>query len=671
MGRKNAKKRKQKEKQKHVHGQVLKGVLEITRSGMGFVSVEGMDTDVMVRSWDFNTALHGDKVIVAIKEMRSSGRRMQGVVQKVLQRKRTEFIGRLQMNKGFAFFVAEMDKPMPDIFIPLEKINGAKDNDRVVVKLVSWESDGKRPVGEVLSVLAEESRNDATMKGILLEESFPLSFSDEALEEAARIPEIITAEELKRRKDIRDVLTFTIDPVDAKDFDDAISVRKLKTGNYEIGVHIADVSHYLEPDTDLDKEAYQRATSVYLPDRVNPMLPEHISNFLCSLRPHEDKLTFSAIFQLNAKGEVKQYWLGKTVIHSDHRFTYEEVQAIIEEKAGLYAEEILLLNDIAQRLRKKRFNHGAINFSSQEVRFKLNEKGDPVGIMVKESREAHQLIEELMLLANRTVAENISKIKVNDNPLPFPYRIHDDPDEEKLLPFAAFAKKFGHKFNTSSPEAIATSFNQLLKDVHGKPEQHVLEQLGIRTMAKAKYTSENIGHYGLGFEHYCHFTSPIRRYPDVMVHRILFDVLNNKIKPDKKLEEKCVHCSERERAAMDGERAGNKYMQVLYMKNYLGEEFEGVISGVASFGFWVETVEHKCEGLVSINSLLEYDEFRHEETEYCLVGRRSGKKFRMGDKVWIKVVAANLTKRQLDYEWVVAGEFAASKKGGQKRKKHK
>lgn len=669
MGRKNAKKRKQKEKQKQVHGQVLKGVLEITRSGMGFVSVEGMDTDVMVRSWDFNTALHGDKVIVAIKEMRSGGRRMQGVVQKVLQRKRTEFIGRLQMNKGFAFFVAEMDKPMPDIFIPLEKINGAKDNDRVVVKLVSWESDGKRPVGEVLSVLAEERGNDAAMKEILLEEGFPLAFSDEALEEAARIPEIITAEELKRRKDLRDVLTFTIDPVDAKDFDDAISVRKLKTGNYEIGVHIADVSHYLEPDTDLDKEAYQRATSVYLPDRVNPMLPEHISNFLCSLRPHEDKLTFSAIFQFNAKGEVKQYWLGKTVIHSDHRFTYEEVQAIIEEKAGLYAEEILLLNDIAQRLRKKRFNHGAINFSSQEVRFKLNENGEPIGIIVKESREAHQLIEELMLLANRTVAENISKIKVNNKPLPFPYRIHDDPDEEKLLPFAVFAKKFGHKFDTSSPDAIAKSFNQLLKDVHGKPEQHVLEQLGIRTMAKAKYTSENIGHYGLGFEHYCHFTSPIRRYPDVMVHRILFDVLNNKIKPDKKLEEKCVHCSERERAAMDGERAGNKYMQVLYMKNFLGEEFEGVISGVASFGFWVETVEHKCEGLVSINSLLEYDEFRHEETEYCLVGRRSGKKFRMGDKVWIKVVAANLIKRQLDYEWVVAGEFVVSKKGNQKRKK--
>lgn len=669
MGRKNSKKRNHKEKTKQPHGQLLKGVLEITRSGTGFVVVEGMETDILVRQGDFNTALHGDKVSVAVKEIRSGGKRMTGVIKDVLQRKRTEFIGRIEMSKGFAFFIAEMDKPMPDIFIPRENFNGANNNDRVVVKLLNWESGGKRPVGEVISVLNDEGGNDAALKGILLEEGFPLQFSDEAQEVAARIPDIISTEEIKRRKDVRDILTFTIDPADAKDFDDAISFRKMKTGNYEIGVHIADVSHYLEQDTDLDKEAYLRATSVYLPDRVNPMLPEHISNFLCSLRPKEDKLTFSAIFQVTPKGEVKQYWLGKTVIHSDHRFTYEEVQAIIEEKAGLYAEEVMILNDIAQRLRKKRFNNGAINFSSQEVRFKLNEKGDPVGIMIKESREAHQLIEELMLLANRTVAENISKLKFNNRPLPFPYRIHDNPDEEKLVPFAAFAKKFGHKFDTSSPEKIASSFNQLLKDVHGRPEQHVLEQLGIRTMAKAKYTAENAGHYGLGFENYCHFTSPIRRYPDVIVHRILFDVLNNKIQPDKKLEEKCKHCSERERAAMDAERAGNKYMQVLYMKNYVGEEFEGIISGVASFGFWVETVEHKCEGLISINSLLEYDEFRHEETEYCLTGRRSGKKFRMGDKVWIKVVAANLTKRQLDYEWVVAGEFAAEKNLKGKRKK--
>ncbi|MGB2704693.1 MAG: ribonuclease R [Chitinophagaceae bacterium] len=671
MGRKNSKKKKQREKPRQSPGKVLKGKLDITRSGMGFVTIEGMDVDIIIRPADFNTALHGDTVRVAIKEMKSSGRRMQGIVKEVLIRKRTEFIGHLQMNKGFAFFIAEMDKPMPDIFIPLPNMKDAKDNDRVVVKLLQWENDGKRPVGEVVTVLDAENTNDAAMKEILLEAGFPLEFPDEALEVAARIPDSISSEEIKKRNDLRSIFTITIDPVDAKDFDDAISFRKLKNGNYEIGVHIADVSHYVEPETALDKEAYHRATSVYLPDRVNPMLPEHISNVLCSLRPKEDKLTFSAIFQITPKGDVKQYWLGKTVIHSDHRFTYEEVQTIIEEKAGLHAEEILLLNELAQKFRKKRFNNGAISFSSQEVRFKLDEKGNPIGIMIKESKEAHQLIEEFMLLANRTVAENVSKIKVNGKPLPFPYRTHDDPDEEKLLPFAAFAKKFGHTFDTSSPEAIAASFNQLLKDVHGKPEQHVLEQLGIRTMAKAKYTIENVGHYGLGFEHYCHFTSPIRRYPDIQVHRILEDVLNNKINPDKKLEEKCKHTSERERAAMEAERASNKYKQVQYMKNYLGDEFEGVISGVASFGFWVETIEHKCEGLVSVNSLLEYDEFRHVETDYCLVGQRSGKKFRMGDKVKIKVVAANLTKRQLDYEWVVTGELATEKNSSEKGKKKK
>ena len=667
MGRKNSKK-KQKERQRRP-SQLLRGTLDITRSGMGFVTVEGLDADIMIRPSDFNTALHGDTVKVAVKEVKSGGRRMQGVIQHVVERKRTEFIGHLQLNKGFAFFVAEMDKPMPGIFVPLESINGAKDNDRVVVRLLQWESDGKRPMGEVTAVLDPENSNDAAMKEILLDAGFPLEFPEDALEVAARIPDIIANEEIRRRKDVRDIFTITIDPVDAKDFDDAISFRKLKNGYYEIGIHIADVSHYVEPENALDKEAYHRSTSVYLPDRVNPMLPEHISNVLCSLRPKEDKLTFSAIFQINAKAEVKQYWLGKTVIHSDHRFTYEEVQAIIEEKAGIYAEEILMLNDIAQKFRKKRFDNGAINFSSQEVRFKLNEKGDPIGITIKESFEAHQLIEEYMLLANRTVAENISKIKVNNKPLPFPYRTHDDPDEEKLVPFAAFAQKFGHKFDTSSPEAIAASFNQLLKDVHGRPEQHVLEQLGIRTMAKAKYTTENVGHYGLGFEHYCHFTSPIRRYPDIQVHRILFDVLNDKVNPDKKLEEKCKHTSERERAAMEAERAANKYKQVQYMKNFLGEEFEGVISGVASFGFWVETVEHKCEGLVSLNSLMEYDEFRHIESDYCLAGMRTGRKFRMGDKVWIKVVAANLTKRQLDYEWVVAGDLAMVKPAKKKDKK--
>lgn len=670
MGRKNSKKRK---KERHsMPAEVLKGILDIARSGMGFVMVENLPVDIIVKPGDFNTALNGDTVRVKIKEEKKGGRRMQGVIEEVLRRKQTEFMGKMEMSEGFGFFIAETDKPMPDIFVPRQNFNGAKHNDRVVVRLLEWEKDGKRPVGEVVTVMDEENSNELAMKEILLENGFPLEFPDEAMEEAARIPDQIPKTEVEQRKDIRDILTFTIDPIDAKDFDDALSFRVLKNGNYEIGVHIADVAHFVEEDSALDKAAYEKATSVYLPDRVNPMLPEHISNVLCSLRPHEDRLTFSAIFQIGPKGQLKQHWLGKTVIHSDHRFTYEEVQEIIETKEGLYADEILILNHLAQRFRKQRFKNGAINFSSQEVRFKLDENKKPIGIIIKESKEAHQLIEEFMLLANRIVAGDLSKIKVKNKPIPFPYRVHDNPDEEKLIPFVAFARKFGHKFDTSSPDAIASSFNQMLIDVHGKPEQHVLEQLGIRTMAKAKYATKNIGHYGLGFEDYCHFTSPIRRYPDVLVHRVLERVLETKKDsvslPVSKgvrteaMEEKCKHCSERERAAMEAERAANKYKQVEYMQNFLGEEFEGVISGVASFGFWVETVEHKCEGLVSLNSLLDFDDFRHVDTDYCLVGQRSGRKFRMGDKVWIKVVAANLTKRQLDYEWVVASGLKDGKK---------
>ncbi|MCG2616670.1 ribonuclease R [Terrimonas sp. NA20] len=656
MGRKNNSKKKH-NKSNGSEGKTFKGKLDITRSGMGFVIVPDMETDILIRPNDFNTAMHGDTVLVRVS---GGGRRLQGEVTEVMERKRKEFIGQIQMNETFAFFIAESEKPMPDFFIPLGNLNKAKNNDRVLARLVKWEKGDKRPVGEVVSLLSEENPNDIAMKEILLEAGFPLGFPDDALEVAARIPDEIPSTEIKKRKDVREILTLTIDPVDAKDFDDAISFRVLKNGLFEIGVHIADVSHYVEPDNALDKFAYQKATSVYLPDRVNPMLPEHISNVLCSLRPNEDKLTFSAIFTINAKAEVKDYWLGRTVIHSDRRYTYEEAQDIIETKAGDNAEVILTLNDLAQKMRRKRFAKGAINFSSQEVRFKLDEKGDPIGIVVKESKESHQLIEEFMLLANRYVAEHISKIKVKNKPLPFPYRIHDTPDTEKLLPFIAFANKFGHKFDASSPEAIAVSFNQLLKDAHGKPEQHVLEQLGIRTMAKAKYTIENVGHYGLGFAFYCHFTSPIRRYPDIMVHRVLQEVLDNHVIVDKKMEDRCKHCSERERAAMEAERASNKYKQVQYMQNHVGEDFDGVISGVASFGFWVETVDTKCEGLVSVNTLLEYDEFRHVENDYALVGMRSGKKFRMGDKVRIKVVAANLLKRQLDYDWVIVEDTARS-----------
>ncbi|MCC6289957.1 MAG: ribonuclease R [Chitinophagaceae bacterium] len=671
MGRKNSKNTKSK-----MSFGTLTGTLDVTRSGIGYVMVENQEKDIFIRPQDFNHALHGDRVSVKITRQGHSGR-MEGEITEVVERKQSEFIGRLELNKDFGFFIPDKAKGTPDMYIPANKINGAKNGDRVVVRITEWNSRNRSPHGEVISILNASDENDMAMKEILVDAGFELAFDDDALEEAARIPDIIPAAEIKKRKDMRDIFTITIDPVDAKDFDDAISYRKLKNGVYEIGVHIADVSYYIEPETPLDKNAYERATSVYLPDRVLPMLPEHISNVLCSLRPKEEKLTFSAIFQINAKGEIKSHWLGRTVINSDHRFTYEEVQDIIERKEGLYKDEVLFLNELAQKFRRQRFKNGAINFSSQEVRFKLDENGKPVGIVVKESKEAHQLIEEFMLLANRTVAEDVAEVKVNKHPIPFPYRVHDTPDEEKLLPFVDFAKKFGHKFDTKTPEGIASSFNTMLAEVQGKPEQHVLEQLGIRTMAKAVYTKDNIGHYGLGFEHYCHFTSPIRRYPDVMVHRILQEVLDGKVTPDKKMEEKCRHSSERERAAMDAERAANKYKQVEFMQDYIGEEFEGVISGVAGFGFWVETVAHKCEGLVSIQSLLDYDDFRLIESEYCLAGRRSGRTFRMGDKVWIKVIAANLGKRQLDYEWILKksdmeeAEPARPKPSPQKIKKGK
>lgn len=663
---------------------LLKGVLDVTRSGIGYVVIPNGAGDVLVRQGDFNTALHGDTVRVkVVKENLNSGRK-EGKIVEVISRKQTEFIGHLQLSTNFAFFVPATEKPMPDLFIPLDKLNGAKHKEKVVAKLVKWDKGDKKPVGEIVSVLTEADENDAAMKEILAEAGFPLSFPEEVMKEAHRLSDDFPEAEIKKRRDFRDILTFTIDPIDAKDFDDALSIKKLSKDVYEIGVHIADVSHYVTPDSKLDEEAYKRATSVYLPDRVNPMLPEKISNELCSLRPHETKFTFSAVFEITTKGVIKNYWLGKTIIHSDHRFAYEDVQKIIEEKTGkgLYEDELMLMHDLAQKLRKERFSHGAINFSSQEVRFKLDEKGKPIGIVVKESKEANQLIEEFMLLANRTVAEHIFKLKVNDKEssagkvaIPFPYRVHDKPDEDKLKPFTVFAKKYGHKFDTSTPEKIAESFNQLLLDAKGKPEQQVLEQLGIRTMAKAVYTVNDIGHYGLAFEHYCHFTSPIRRYPDVLVHRVLQSVLQDNTINDKKMEEKCKHCSERERAAMDCERAGNKYKQVEYLKDHLGEVFEGVISGVASFGFWVETVAHKCEGLVSIVGLSDFDDFRAIEGEYSLVGRRSGKVFRMGDKVFIKVVAANLDKRQLDYEWVinpnVSEETATAKPAAKSKRKKK
>jgi ribonuclease R len=650
-------------KKKATQSEVVKGRLEISRSGMGFVIVEGREKDIIVKPNDFGKAFHGDMVKVQVMNPHDKNKRTEGKITGVVERKQTEFIGNVQVKGTMAFFIAGGNNPMPDFHIDFKKLNGAKDGDRVVAKFLQWDKSDKKPEGEIVSVMTAENEADMAMKEILVHAGFPLSFDADVMKAAAALSPNITREELKKRKDCRDILTFTIDPADAKDFDDAISIRNLDNGNYEIGVHIADVSHFVTPGSILDKSAYERATSVYLPDRVNPMLPEKISNELCSLRPNEDKYCFSVIFQISNRAEIKHKWIGRTVIHSKHRFTYEEVQQTIETKDGLHFKPILLLDNLAKQFRKERFDNGAINFSSQEVRFKLDEKGKPIGIMIKESKDANKLVEEFMLLANRTVAEYVSKIKVNKEPIPFSYRTHDDPDPEKLAPFIAFARKCGYEFDAKNPNDVAASFNKLLAEVNGKPEQHVLEQLGIRTQSKAKYTSENVGHYGLGFENYCHFTSPIRRYPDVMVHRVMQSIIDKNLLIDKAMEEKNKHCSDRERGAMEAERASNKYKQVEYMQQFLGEEFEGIISGVSQFGFWVETVEHKCEGLVSVKDLSDYDDFRQDEANYSLVGMRTGKTFRMGDHITIKVVAANLDKRQLDYEWVTEIQGKAKQAG--------
>ncbi|MEO6833352.1 MAG: ribonuclease R, partial [Chitinophagaceae bacterium] len=587
----------------------------------------------------------------------------EGAIESVLNRKQTEFSGRLEVKEHFAFLIPDKQNMPVDIFIPIDLLNGAKNGDHAVAKITDWSGKTKNPVGEITSVLTHETQNEIAMQSILMDAGFSLHFPDAVMEEAARFSDVIDKDEIKRRKDFRKTLTLTIDPADAKDFDDALSIKKLKDGWYEIGVHIADVSFFVKPGTALDEEAYSRATSVYLPDRVLPMLPEHLSNMLCSLRPDEDKYVFSAVFEINEEAEVRKYWLGRSLIRSKRRYAYEEVQAIIEGGEGDNKKELLLMNAIARKLRAERFKKGAINFSSQEVKFVLDENAKPIGIIIKENKEANQLIEEFMLLANRTVAEHVSKVEVKGKPVPFPYRVHDLPDEVKLASFAAFAARYGHKINLNSAANISRTFNEMLAEVKGKPEQHVLESLGIRTMAKAVYTTENIGHYGLGFEDYCHFTSPIRRYPDVMVHRVLQQVLDNAVVPVKNMEQMCRHCSNQERSAMEAERAANKYKQVEYMQDFVGEDFEAVISGVAAFGFWAETVAQKCEGMIGMADLQHFDDFVFMENEYCLVGQSTGTRFRIGDKVMVKVVSANLEKRQIDFSLLALPD------GGQRKKR--
>lgn len=628
------------------------GKLDISKQGMGYVIVPGMDIDIIVKRENLKNAMHGDTVEVSIFKVGNSGKRPEGIITNIVQRGQNELIGTVQLSKFFAFVVPDNKSFNKDIFINEKNSKGLKEGDRVIVRITDWNEKLKNPEGIVIDLLNDERINEIAMKEILLSQGFTLEFPEEVLKDLDQLQTEITDEEVSKRKDLRELFTLTIDPHDAKDFDDAISLRKLDNGLMEVGVHIADVSHYVKPNTALDKEAYQRATSVYLPDRVLPMLPEKISNELCSLRPNEDKLTFSVLFELDSKANVKNYWIGRTVIHSNKRFTYEEAQEIIMGADNELKEQILQLHHFSQQLRQRKFDAGAINFSSEEARFILDEHGIPTDVVVKESNESHQLIEELMLLANRTVAEFVAKKKHKNEPIPFPYRIHDSPNLEKLKPFAAFAATFGHKFNLSSPEAISKSFNQMVTDTGKHPEDAILHTLGIRTMAKAVYSTDNIGHYGLAFEYYCHFTSPIRRYPDVLVHRIVMQCLENHIQPISNMDEQCKHTSDRERKAMEAEREGQKYKQVEFMRKFIGDEFDAVISGVANFGFWAQTVEHKCEGFVSLLNLQDVDDFQFIEEEYALVGRRTKQKFQIGKPIRIKVIAAFLDKKQIDFDLV-------------------
>ena len=648
-----AKKSKQKKTAKPIVVATLKGKIDITRSGMGYVIVDNNAIDIMVRPSDMSNALHGD--IVRVKITRENGRtgKKEGKVVEVVERRQTEFIGHIQLSDKFAFFVPDTDKPMPDIFIPLQYLNGAKNKDRVSARLVKWDKDDKKPVGEVTAIMSPEDENDAAMKELLAQAGFPLFFPQDVLEAAAELPVVLDEAEIAKRRDCRDLKTFTIDPIDAKDFDDALSIRKLPSGLYEIGVHIADVSYYVLPDTDLDAEAYKRATSVYLPDRVNPMLPEKISNELCSLRPNEDKFTFSAIFQINDEAHVKQYWLGRTVIHSDKRYAYEDVQTIIDTSEGENVEDILLLHNLAQKFRQARFKKGAINFSSQEVRFTLDENAKPIGITVKESKPAHQLIEEFMLLANKTVAENISKIQINKQPLPFPYRIHDQPDPEKVGMFNLFIEKFGYEIDVTNPDKISLNINALLNDIRYKNEYSIIQTMAIRSMAKATYETNNIGHYGLAFKEYTHFTSPIRRYADLVVHRVLHEELEHrKHKYGKDLDDVCKRISRMERKAVEAERESTKYFQTLYVIDKIGEEFSGTVSGIADFGIFVRIDENYCEGMISLSEI-PGDRYYFDAESYSVIGSKTKKQYNLGDSVRVRIDDVSPRKRQIDLSLVV------------------
>lgn len=641
------------------------GRVEIKRSGMAFVipqsnlndtPEESMKDDIFVADSNLSNALNNDIVKVVVYPARN-GKRMEGQVVEIVQRSKRQLAGTIQIRKGIAYFVPDNAVLRRDVIIPGRHLRKAKSGDKVVVRIVEWSSNSRNPIGEVVNVLGKPGNNDVEMLSILADSDFPVSFPANVEEEAQNIPVDIPEDEILRRRDFRNVVTFTIDPADAKDFDDALSYEFLDSGLHRVGIHIADVSHYVKQGTLLDSEAYSRGTSVYLVDRTIPMLPEALSNNLCSLRPDEEKLCFSAVFDLDDNAKVHKEWFGHTVIKSNRRFSYEEAQEVIESGKGDLSEQMLQLHKLAQVMRKQRFDNNAISFETEEVKFKLDENGKPLGVYLKEQKEANWLIEEFMLLANKRVAEKIGKRRGAAQPENvFVYRVHDKPLDEKLNTFKTFVKKLGFDLKTSSTKAFSSSLNSMLESQKGKPDYDMLSKLSIKIMARAVYTTDNIGHYGLAFPYYTHFTSPIRRYPDLMVHRLLDRYLNGKPSVNKEqYEDYCKHCSDMERQAMEAERNSIKYKQAEYLSDKIGQEFDAVVSGISKWGVYAELKESKCEGLIPMRCF-DDDFYYIDEENYTLVGLHHGNSLRFGDTIRVKVVAVDLIKRRMDFDIVANGK---------------